>query len=333
MKILYIYRHPAKGISMGKVFKPIEEAMKQYAEVDSVYLPCANAKPMGLYRNICVARDAVKQKHYDVVHVTGDAHYLLPFLRKENTVCTVHDLGFVTNQRLGLLSLWHYMGWIYTLRFANFVTFISDKSKREAEQLVKLSASRYSTIQDPVSPTFQFCPKVFNQAKPVILHVGTKPNKNLNNTILALQSISCHLRIVGTLSADQLFLLQLYRIDYSQVQDITDEELVIEYQKCDIVNFPTFYEGFGMPIIEGQATGRLVVTSDLAPMNDVAGDHAVLVNPDDVDSIRTVYQRIISDESYRQSIIAAGCENVKRFRLSTIVGEYHRLYQHLTVCD
>ena len=91
MKVLFVYRNPNLGYSIGKVFKPIEEEMRKYAEVDCVYLPAANYKPVGFVKNIRAARAAVTKKHYDIVHITGAEHYLLPFLRKERTVMTVHD--------------------------------------------------------------------------------------------------------------------------------------------------------------------------------------------------------------------------------------------------
>ena len=94
MRILYIYRHPDMGFSIGKVFKPIEEEMKKYAEVDSVYLPVPNYKLIGLWKNIRTALTAVHEKAYDIVHITGAEHYLIPFLPKDKLVVTLHDLGF-----------------------------------------------------------------------------------------------------------------------------------------------------------------------------------------------------------------------------------------------
>ena len=91
MRVLFIYRNPGLGYSIGKIFKPVEEEMKKYADVDCVYLPVANYKPAGFVKNIRAAREAVNKKHYDIVHITGAEHYLLPFLKGQRTVITVHD--------------------------------------------------------------------------------------------------------------------------------------------------------------------------------------------------------------------------------------------------
>lgn len=236
MRILYIYRHPDMGFSIGKVFRPIEEEMKKYAEVESVYMPCANYKPLGLKQNIKAARAAIKKKHYDIVHITGAEHYLLPFLRKENTVVTVHDLGFFTNTGgLTIRSLWKYFAFIKTLRFAKCCTFISDKSHKEALQYVMLKDGQHITVLNPIGNDFKYVAKEINTACPRILHIGTKPNKNLDNTILALKGMPCHLRIIGSVSASQKAHMGIYGINYSASAGISDEQIVREYAEADIV--------------------------------------------------------------------------------------------------
>lgn len=109
MRILYIYRHPDMGFSIGKVFKPIEEEMKKYAEVDSLYLPVPNYSPKGLWRNIKAARNAVKRKQYDIVHITGTENYLILFLKRVRVVVTVHDIGFFTNHWPSLRALFKFL--------------------------------------------------------------------------------------------------------------------------------------------------------------------------------------------------------------------------------
>ena len=93
MKILFIYRHPSMGFSIGKVFRPIEEEMKKYAEVDSIYMQTSQYSLNSIWQNIKTTRKAINSKKYDIVHITGTEHYLIPFLLGEKVVVTVHDLG------------------------------------------------------------------------------------------------------------------------------------------------------------------------------------------------------------------------------------------------
>lgn len=326
MKILYIYRHPNMGYSIGKVFRPIENEMKKHAEVDSVYLPVPNYSLKGLWKNIRFTLQCCRKKRYDIVHITGAEHYLLPFLKNENIVLTIHDLGFYTNNKLSCKNFLKYVLWIKVLPLATHVTFISEKSKYEALQFVKLNEERCSIILNPVGSEFSTHPKVFNKFCPTILHIGTGENKNLATTAIALKDFPCKLRIVGKLSEKQKWILDLYKIHYESVSNLTDDEILLEYLNCDIVNFPSLYEGFGMPIIEGQSIGRPVLTSNLSPMKEVAGNASILINPTDPQSIRNGYVLLLE---HADEYINKGFENVKRFALTQIVQQYLDIYKKI----
>ncbi|MDO5131076.1 MAG: glycosyltransferase [Prevotellaceae bacterium] len=116
------------------------------------------------------------------------------------------------------------------------------------------------------------------------------------------------------------------KIRYSNVYNLSNDEIIQEYVNCDIVNFPSTYEGFGMPIIEGQAIGRVVVTSNISPMNDISNGSCVIVDPYNIESMKNGYIEAIRKNQY---YVEKGMENVKRFSLSTITKEYLELYRSL----
>jgi glycosyltransferase involved in cell wall biosynthesis len=103
------------------------------------------------------------------------------------------------------------------------------------------------------------------------------------------------------------------------------------YAQADMVLFASTYEGFGLPIIEAQATGRPVVTSRVTAMPEVAGEGACLVDPYDVSSIRNGVLRVLDDGSYRDSLVHLGFENVRRFEPSLIASQYARLYEEVSL--
>ena len=316
------------GFSIGKVFAPIENEMKKYAEVDSIYLPVANYSLKGLWKNIRYAQNQCKNKEYDIVHITGTENYLIPFLRKQKIVVTVHDLNsFVANSFIK--NVLKNILFVKSLQIADIITCISDKTKSEVLSRIKGVKNKIITIYNPINPKYIYKPKVFNEKEPVILHVGTKSNKNLENTIKALIGIKCHLRIIGNLSPIQKDCLLQNNFNFTNVWGLSDDEILQEYRDADIINFPSYYEGFGMPIIEGQAIGRLVITSDMEPMRTVAGGGAILCNPYDIESIRKAYLKAISDSNYREDIIKVGMENVENYRLEYITEKYLHLYKSL----
>ena len=82
-----------------------------------------------------------------------------------------------------------------------------------------------------------------------------------------------------------------------------------------------------MPVIEGQATGRVVLTSHIAPLTEISGNAVCYVNPESVEDIRRGFDRLISDSFYRDELIKGGLENVRRFDVDQIAMHYRKLYE------
>ncbi|WP_160167078.1 glycosyltransferase [Rhodopirellula baltica] len=180
-----------------------------------------------------------------------------------------------------------------------------------------------------ISENFALSEKEFDSQCPVILQVGTAANKNLPRLAEALRGVRCRLRIVGPLSESQKELLKVNGIEFEQMAGISQRELISCYCKSDLVTFASTSEGFGMPILEANATGRPVVTSNVTSMPEVAGDAACLVDPFDVDSIRDGILRIMENPDYREMLIKNGFRNVKRYQPATIAAQYIAIYDEI----
>ena len=111
--------------------------------------------------------------------------------------------------------------------------------------------------------------------------------------------------------------------------NLTKEEVVQKYIDADILVFGSLFEGFGMPIIEANAVGRAVVTGNCSAMPEVAGNAACLVNPLEVESIRSGIMRVIRDDAYRLHLIENGRINKERFEAVKIADEYFQLYKEV----
>jgi glycosyltransferase involved in cell wall biosynthesis len=90
------------------------------------------------------------------------------------------------------------------------------------------------------------------------------------------------------------------------------------------------FEGFGMPIVEANCVERVVLTSNISSMPEVAGNAACLVNPYAIEDIRAGFLKIIHDASYREQLIKNGRQNRQRFDESLIAASYYKLYQLIT---
>ena len=324
MKILYIYRNNSLGFSIGNVFRPVEEEMRKYAEVDSIYMPCSTASPLSIIKNCWYAFKKALSGHYDIIHITGDVHYLAYALCVfRNVVVTVHDVGRLIHMQNYFKRKILYYLCVFPLKFATSVTFISDKTREEVMGIIDLQKKSTQIISNPISKRFSFHMKSINAKRPIVLHIGTGENKNLLNSIKALKDINCELRIIGRLTEHQLDALNNSGIQYSNIFNLTNDEIVQEYINCDIVNFPSYYEGFGMPIIEGQAIGRVVVTSNLSPMREIADNSCVIVDPYNIESMKHGYIDAINNNEY---YVLKGIENIKRFSVDKISKKYFDMY-------
>ena len=326
MKITYFYRHPQCGFSIQCVFQTLTGEIMKYAETEEYSVPSQGSKPWDVVRNcIYVFKHRNKQ---GINHITGHIHDVILALFRQKTVLTIHDLVFLDNVKKPVKRFYKWLFWLYLpVKLANKIVCISSETKKNILQHIQ--TDKLLVIPNPIDPSFCHVEKMFNKEKPVILHIGTYWNKNLKRTIEALDGISCHLRIVGIISNEIVLLLKNNHIEYSNVYELTNEEMKNEYIHCDIVNFPSEYEGFGMPVIEGQKTGRVVLASYIQPIIDISGGAAEFVDPAQVASIRNGYLHIIQDDIHRNNLIREGLKNVERFSAQIIAKQYLELYQQL----
>lgn len=280
----------------------------------------------GLFKRIynCIEAFVKQQK---VNHVTGDINYIGLLLHKRKTIHTILDCVFMTGApglKRSVLKLF----WLtIPVRRSRFITAISAATKTEILRYTDCDPNKIVVIPVAISNRFVAREKPFNKTKPVILQIGTAHNKNIPRLIDALKGISCSLHIVGKQNEEYKQLLQNNNIDYLYQSGLSDAEMMDKYAEADIITLVSTYEGFGMPILEAQATGRVVITSNILSMPDVAGDGACLVDPEDIVAMRNGFVKIINDDKYRNDLINKGYSNIKRFDPEKIAYQYLELYK------
>lgn len=331
MKVEYIYRSPSDAVSIEKCFDSIINNISEREGyiISKSFLKKFKFWPVGLLYNII--RYSLKSRQKKIFHITGDIQYVACLMNSDNTILTIHDLVGLHNPemskcfRIILYYLWYY----FPLKRLKYICCISEFTKRDLIEHFPFAKDKITVIPSPVSDIFGHFPKDFNAIRPRILHVGTRSNKNLERVIQALNGIPCCLSIVGVLSEKQKELLIVNNIDAKVSSNLSDEEMIKEYQSADIISFPSLFEGFGLPVIEGQVVGRPVLTSILEPMRTVAGPNSILVDPESVDSIRNGFLTIINDKEKRDLCVESGLVNAKKFTTNFVVDEYCKIYNKM----
>jgi glycosyltransferase involved in cell wall biosynthesis len=325
LKILYVERAKGPFASIEKVFREIARNLPERFRHEFQQLPYG-WRAADTVSNLLF----FKPEKADVYHITGHVHYIAMRLPPERTVLSIMDVRFVVLNRG--LRRWVlkklYLDW--PLKRMRYVTAISMKVKEEIVELTGCEPEKIRVLDLPLLSHIEpAAERPFDREKPTILQIGTMVNKNVVRLAEALKGLSCRLVVVGELSEEQLEALGRSSIEFENFAGVSDDEIRELYAAADIVAFCSTYEGFGLPIIEAQAMRKPLVTSNISPLKDVAGDGACLVDPFSPESIREGVLSLTSDEQRRKAVVEAGVKNVKRFAPANVSAQYVSLYDEI----
>lgn len=265
--------------------------------------------------------------------------HTLPLFKPRRTIVTLHDIGFERMPQLyGKAELrYHRHSAKLAIRRANHILTVSEFSKSELMDVYGVDAGRITVTHLGIDHARYHANisqeergaalKEYRLSRPFFLYVGRlEEKKNIVNLIHAF-SIFKGWRGVG--DPVKLFLAGNPGFGYARIKaEIAarhmEEHVVLPgyvpeasmpalMAEADALTFPTWYEGFGLPIVQAQAVGTPVITSSVASMPEVAGDGALLVHPGAPEEIALAMKEIASGSTKREQLIARGLENAKRF--------------------
>lgn len=326
MNVAHLQRKPFPGYySIEGQFELIRRHMPANIECKPWVCPHLSE---GVLPRLSNAR-AASRVNADVYHVTGDVHYLTRYLPRERTVLTVHDCVFLRQTR-GLRRLFiRKLFYEWAVPRAAVVTVISEATRRELEELVPSVKGKLQLIPCCVGDEFVYSAPRAWPATPTVLMIGTKENKNVVRMVQALTGLDVVVHVVGALSGAQERALAASKLPWRNTPALDRAGMISAYRDCDLLAFASTYEGFGLPIVEAQATGRAVLTSNTHSMPEASGGAAVMVNPLDVGSIRAGAERVLGDAALRIELIERGRANAARFAPQRVAALYGDVYYDL----
>jgi glycosyltransferase involved in cell wall biosynthesis len=173
-----------------------------------------------------------------------------------------------------------------------------------------------------------------------ILYLGTiEPRKNISGLISAFEQIAdkpelkdYELVIVGAGGWKNSEVYRAvknskYKNRIKLIGYIENSEKIYYYNLCTIFCYPSFYEGFGLPVLEAMACGAPVITSNLSSLPEVAGDAALLIDPAEENSISRAIITLASDEKLRELYSSRGVERAKMFSWQKSAVEYLEIFK------
>ena len=181
----------------------------------------------------------------------------------------------------------------------------------------------------------------YDFSKPYLLFVSTlEPRKNIITLIEAFNflkqkyKIEHQLVLIGQKGWAYKPILaaietspwkhHIHQLDY-----LPDQLLAWFYSKADVFTYPSYYEGFGLPVLEAMTWGTPVVTSNTASLPEVAGDAALMIDPHDPTQLADAILKVIGDSQLRQELIQKGKERAKLFSWKKTAEETLKAYKSL----
>ena len=137
--------------------------------------------------------------------------------------------------------------------------------------------------------------------------------------------------VVGKLTDYQHKIQKFIEADLNRIQvffltRIQDHELAVLYQMAEVMVYPSFFEGFGLPVAEAQASGCAVITSNTSSLPEAGGDGALYVNPEKPLEIGEAIESLLNNKELKRELIKKGKINAERYRPDNFAAQLKELY-------
>ncbi len=312
------------------------------------------ASPYPIWEQYHLAR-AVKKYELDLLHCTSNT---APVFCQTKLVITLHDIIYLEKINLKEGSWYQRMGNIYrrwnvpaVVKKAAGIFTVSAYEQGRITQHFGLDSSAVAVVYNGVASHFktqstsrqQEVRETYALPKTFMLFLGnTDPKKNLKGVLKSLALLESSavpfpdlvmpdigeevLRsMLSDIGAPQL-LSKIHLTGY-----IPNEDLPAIYSQALLFLYPSLRESFGLPILEAMACGCPVITSNNSSMPEVAGNAALLVDPNDPESIRQGIEQLLKNEDIRQKLIEKGKERPPLFDYkkgaATTLANYQEILQ------
>ena len=340
----YVLFYPSRNLNQ-EVFAPPKSPNFQRVEI-----PVSNQSLNALWFRLGVPFPVdLFTGPVDVCHFPD---FTLPPIRNGKTVLTVHDLSFLVHPEYAEKGLRQYLERVVppSVAGASLVLADSESTGNDLIVLLDVPPERVEVLLPGVEPRFapvvdevalESARRKYSISFPYILTISTiEPRKNLLGLMKAFSGFkrmteSRHKLVIGGGKGwhySEVF-ATAKAIDVADdiifLGHVADEDLPALYSMSDLFAWLSFYEGFGLPVLEAMACGTPVVASNRASLPEVIGDAGLLVPPSEIDAIADAFDSILGDEALAAELADKGRKQASLFSWRSSAKQLLSIYQRL----
>lgn len=285
----------------------------------------------------------VKKDGINILHCTGNTAPIF-LSRSIKLVLTIHDVAYLKpysvvpkspylHQRLGRMYRRNVVPRV--IKRANMVITVSEFAKkdilnsfstRNSKMVCVIYESSSKMLRSiPKKEAQSFCKSKYGITGKYVLNVGGRdPQKNtafIVTNLLKLKlegKLSEQIVIVGFSNWQKSDIYKAvemseYREDFKFIDFADQSHLMQLYNGAEVFIFLSLYESFGIPLLEAMACGVPVVASITGAIPEIAGDAALLINPDNGQELKAAMMKLLNDENLRNNLIARGLKQAKEY--------------------
>jgi glycosyltransferase involved in cell wall biosynthesis len=299
-----------------------------------------------LWKYLHIGHDA-KKYHLDVYHGLSNELPRDIDTADAKKIVTVHDTIFM---RYPQWYKWHdrmlyRQKTAFSCKKADFIIAASQQTKEDLIRFFKVKEDKIQVIYQPCNALFATKPteKQKQEIKEkyllpdeFVLMVGNiEKRKNITKVITSIcrYNINIPLVIVGRESKYAMELkTQIEQGNMKDIyfcHDVPSVDLPAVYALASLFIYPSFFEGFGIPIIEALSCETPAITSNTSCFKETGGNAVLYVNPNSEEEIAQAIYVILHDEELRKNLIQKGKEQIKKFNPSLIAEQIMNLYKVL----
>ena len=316
------------------------------------FLPLQN--PETTFANYLEMHKVINAHQVDLIHVPHT--FWRPLITKAPFVITVHDLlDYMYRARTnnGARRMMHSYFTRQVMHHAARIFAVSNFTKRDVGRFFNVKPEKIEVVYNALDENFlrghstaaeqAIIRGRYQVDSPFLLYAGRiSPHKNVARIIEAFSALKGELAKEGTYPDLKLIVIgdevsknpDIRRaVTRSGVQHdvrflgyVSIDVLRVFFDMAKVFVFPSLYEGFGLPPLEAMAHGTPVVASNTSALPEVVGNAALMVNPENVFEISRALLRVLTDQSLRERMKAAGIEQAHRFSWDASVGRMLEIY-------